>query len=121
MNILRIFFGLFLIFFGLNHQFHFFPEPPWPVDAMNFLSALRATGYMNEIIMLTDVIAGALLVINILTPLALLLSASILAHSLLFHFFLAPETVLFAAIGAGINMVLIYVHRKRFYPLFIVQ
>lgn len=117
MKYLRIFFGVFMLFFGLNRMFHFMPEPPWPEAAQQFLNALEATGYMSELISITDALAGALLLANVLVPVALILSAGILVHSILFHVFLAPETALFAFIGALINIVLIYHYRQSYLPL----
>lgn len=117
MKYVRIFLGIFMLFFGLNRMFHFMPEPPWPEGAAAFLSALDMTGYMTQTISLADIFVGALLIANVLVPFALLIGMSVLGHSILFHMFLAPETALFAIVGSILNIVLIYHYRESYIPL----
>ncbi|KZL09109.1 hypothetical protein PsAD2_04113 [Pseudovibrio axinellae] len=104
---LRVFLGVFTLFFGVNRIFHFLPEPPWPVDAQSFLAALYASGYMSSLITMSDIFVGALLILNLAGRAALIMALPIYLHSMLFHVFLAPETMLFALIGLLLNIGLI--------------
>lgn len=117
MKYIRIILGVLMLFFGLNRMFHFMPEPPWPESAEHFLNALTSTGYMVKLITLVDSLVGALLLVNVLVPLALLMAISILVNSVLFHIFLAPELGLFAYAGGVISLILLYHYRYSFAPL----
>jgi hypothetical protein len=88
--IARLLLGLPLILFGLNGFFDFLPPPTAPLTsgAAMFLDALAQSGYMVQLIALTHLAVGALLVVNRFVPLALVLLAPFLVHSIAFHSFL---------------------------------
>src|SRR5690606_33186335 len=75
--IARYLLGLPLLVFGLNGFINFIPPPetPLPETAAVFVGALAQSGYMMEMIALTLLTVGALLVINRFVPLALVLFA----------------------------------------------
>lgn len=74
-TIARILMGLMFFVFGLNGFLDFIPKPkePMPEAAVAFAGALMKTGYMMPLVMGTQLIVGALLLLNRFVPLALAL------------------------------------------------
>ncbi len=88
-KVVRIIFGIALIIFGLNGFFMFLPgNPQFNEEAMAFLTALFATGYMVPVMSLVFVIVGLLFVINKCAPFGAVLIAPFTLNILLFHLFL---------------------------------
>ncbi len=96
--IIRIAYGLLFLVVGLNYFFNFIPMPPLAEAGSNFMLALAATGYMLPLNAGVQVVAGSMLLLNIFTPLALIVLAPVVVNILLFHIFLDP-TVLGLAIS----------------------
>lgn len=117
-RILRIILALGLIVFGINKFFGFMPMPELPANASDFMSSLKATGYVLPIVGALEVIIGLLLLVNKSVPFALLLLAPISVNILLFHIFLDLPGISGALVIAIINVVLIYKHWKVYRPLF---
>lgn len=116
--VLRLLLGLILVVFGLNKFFNFLPMPPMEGAPANFMGALGKTGYMFTLIALTEIIAGILLIFNKWTGLALIFTAIISVNIVLFHLVLAPAGIIFAAIVAILNVILMYVNWNKFKTLF---
>jgi uncharacterized membrane protein YphA (DoxX/SURF4 family) len=89
-TVVRILMGLPLVAFGLNAFLNFIPQPetPMPEGAMAFAGALMNTGYMMQLIGVTQLIVGLFLVLNRFVPLALVLFAPFMVNSVAFHAFL---------------------------------
>lgn len=117
--IARILLGLPLFVFGLNGFLNFIPQPetPLPEGAMAFAGALVATGYMMQLIGVTMLVVGALLLLNRFVPLALALFAPFIVNSLAFHFFLERTGLPMALIFAGFELYLAWVYRAAFRPM----
>jgi hypothetical protein len=117
--IARILLGLPLFIFGLNAFLNFIPQPdtPLPEGAMAFAGALMATGYMMQLIGVTLLVVGALLLINRFVPLALALFAPFIVNSLAFHFFLERTGLPMALIFAGVELYLAWAYRAAFRPM----
>ena len=116
--VLRILLGLILLVFGLNKFFNFMPMPPMEGPPGDFMAALGKTGYMFPLIALTEIVAGALLLINKWKGLALILTAVISVNIVAFHLVLAPAGIGLAAVVAILNIVLIYANWNKFKTLF---
>lgn len=116
--VLRILLGLILLVFGLNKFFHFMPMPPMEGAPADFMGALGKTGYMFPLIALTEIIAGALLLLNKWKGLALLFAAIISVNAIVFHLVLFPAGIGFAAVVAILNTILIYANWSTFKTLF---
>ena len=117
--IARILMGLGFLVFGLNGFLQFIPQPkaPPPQAAMDFAGALMKTGYMMKLIAGTQVVVGALLLLNLFVPLALTLIAPVIVNILAFHIFLAPGTIIPGAIFAGLELYLAWAYRRSFGPM----
>jgi putative oxidoreductase len=116
--ILRSLLGLTFLVFGLNFFLHFIPNPPEPAPATDFLGALFRTGYFLQLIGATQVIAGVLLLTGIVVPFALAFIAPVVVNIFLFHLFLAPAGLPVALVVVVLEVILAWMHREAFAPLF---
>lgn len=115
----RVLLGAPLVVFGLNGFLNFIPPPPTPLPegAMAFLGALAETGYMLQLIGLTHLTVGVLLLINRFVPLALALFAPFMVNSIAFHSFL-ERSGLPVAIGFLIlELYLVWKYREAYRPM----
>src|SRR6266496_1503657 len=90
--IVRILFGLMFVVFGLNGFLDFMPKPKEPPKghALEFFTALSATGYLR-VVMALQLIGGVLVLSGRFLPLGLLLLGPVIVNILLFHVFMAPN------------------------------
>ncbi|MDP3312929.1 DoxX family membrane protein [Lutibacter sp.] len=116
--VFRILLALILLVFGSNKFFHFLEMPPMEGPSADFMGALNATGYMFTLIALTEIIAGALLLINKWSGLALIFTSIISVNIVLFHLVLAPAGIALAAVVAILNILLLYANWNKFKTLF---
>ena len=119
-TVARILLGLVFLVFGLNGFLHFMPTPPPPPAAGEFFVALVKTGYMLPLIFGTQVIGGALLLIGVAVPFALVILAPVIVNILGFHYFLSPvpAQIVIALIVTLLEVILALYHRATFVPLF---
>lgn len=89
-TIIRILLGLSWVFFGggkfLPAQTVVLPQP-----ALDFLTAMGATGYMIPLIGLVELLVGLSLLANRWVPLAMIILAPVMLNVILFNLFLAPS------------------------------
>jgi putative oxidoreductase len=113
----RLALGLIFLVFGLNGLFAFFPTPPMPPEGGAFLGALAATGYLMPLLAITQALAGALLLLGVFVPLALVLLAPVLINIIAFHLFLAPGNFVVVGLVVAAELYLAWRHRAAFAPL----
>ena len=116
--ILRSLLGLTFLVFGLNKFLHFIPNPPEPPAAMEFFVALFKTGYFLPLLASFEVISGVLLLTGMMVPFALVVLAPIIVNIFFFHLFLAPGGLPIVAVLVVLEVVLAWMHRDAFAPLF---
>ena len=116
--ILRSLLGLVFVVFGLNKFFHFIPNPPLPAPATDFFGAMFKTGYFVPMLATTEVIGGALLLIGVVTPFALVLLAPVIFNIFMFNLFLAPGNLPVPIVVVALELILAWMHRGAFAPLF---
>jgi uncharacterized membrane protein YphA (DoxX/SURF4 family) len=106
--IARVLMGLPLFIFGLNGFLNFIPPPstPLPAGAMAFAGALVNTGYMMQLIAITLLTVGTLLLANRFVPLALALFAPFIVNSIAFHAFLEHTGLIMAGIFLAFELYL---------------
>ncbi|MGC1400836.1 hypothetical protein [Candidatus Binatus sp.] len=114
----RVLLGLLFFVFGLNGFLHFMPNPPPTPAAGAFFGALIATRYMFFLIFGTQVLGGALLLIGVAVPFALVLLAPVIVNILFFHIFLSPDLLPMALLVAALELFLAWYYRAAFAPLF---
>lgn len=112
--IARLLLGLMFFVFGLNKFLQFMPSPPLPEEAGKFMGALAQTGYFFPILAVSEVLAGALLLVGWFVPLALLILAPIVLQILAFHFVLAPAGSAMGVVALILGLVVAWGYRDRF-------
>jgi uncharacterized membrane protein YphA (DoxX/SURF4 family) len=115
----RVLLGAPLIVFGLEGFLHFFPPPPSPLPegAAAFLESLVQSGYMIQLIALTHLTVGVLLLINRFVPLALALLAPFLVNSIAFHSFLERSGLPMAIAFLVLELYLVWKYREAYRPM----
>ncbi len=88
----RILLGLIFFVFGLNGFLNFIPIPQeMPEAQMQFMTGLMATKYFFPLLKGTEVVCGALLLLGMFVPLALIILAPIVLNIFFVHVFMSPE------------------------------
>ena len=116
---IRILLGLAFTTFGLNLFFKFIPQPeaPMPKAAMDFAMALGASGYMMQLIGVTQLIVGVLLLVGRFVPLALALIAPFIVNSVAFHVFLERSGLPMSLVFAVLVAYLAWAYRNAYRPM----
>lgn len=116
---IRILLGLMMLVFGLNGFLNFIPQPttPMPEGAVAFVGALMKSGYMFQLIAGTQLLVGAMLLLNRFVPLALVLLAPFMVNSVAFHIFLERSGLPMSLVVFGLQLYLAWVYRKAYRPL----
>jgi uncharacterized membrane protein YphA (DoxX/SURF4 family) len=113
-TVARVLLGLIFAVFGLNGFLHFIPTPPPSGPAGAFGSAMFATGYLLQLVMATQLIAGVLLLSNRFVPLALALLAPVVVNIVAFHVFLAPSGLPLALVVLALEIYLARSYRDAY-------
>ncbi len=115
----RYLMGLPLLVFGLNGFLNFIPQPEtaMPEGAAVFAGALVESGYMMQLIAVTLLVVGLLLVVNRFVPLALALFAPFILNSVLFHVFLERSGLPIAVVFLVLELYLAWAYRAAFRPM----
>ncbi len=118
--IARVLLGLVFFVFGLNGFLHFMPNPPPTPPAGEFFGALIKTGYMFFLIFGAQVLGGALLLLGVAVPFALVILAPVVVNIIAFHLYLSPVPMQLAIafIVAALELFLAWYYRAAFVPLF---
>lgn len=99
------------------------PPPAYPAAAIAFLDALRHASYFIWQVQGVQSLAGLALVLDLWTPLALVVLAPVSVNILLFHLFLTPR-LLFTVAAPGLvvfvlNAVLLWLYREHYRTLLV--
>jgi putative oxidoreductase len=118
-SIARWVLGLPLFVFGFNGFLNFIPQPEvaLPEGAMKFSIALMESGYMMQLIGITHLLVGLMLVTNRFVPLALALFAPFIVNSLAFHVFLEHTGLPMVGIFLFFELYLAWKYRHAFAPM----
>lgn len=118
--IARILMGLIFFVFGLNGLFLFLHPPAnsMPAPALDFNLAMAKTGYMIRLVAATEILAGALFLLNRFVPLALAIIAPVIVNIIFFHAFLdLPGLAGPAILVLALEIYLAWVYREAFRPM----
>ena len=111
---IRLSLGLVFFVFGLNKFLHFAVIPPFDGVAATYVAALHKTGYFFPLLGSTELVSGALLLLGIYVPLALILLAPVIVNIFLFHVFLAPLGSPVAVALVLMELYLAWMNRAKF-------
>ncbi|HYG17428.1 MAG TPA: DoxX family membrane protein [Ohtaekwangia sp.] len=113
--------GLIFFVFGLNFFLHFIPMPPPPDTpgvAEAFTGGLFQSGYFFPMLKGIEVVLGFLLIIGLFVPLSLVILMPISLNILLFHAFLAPESLAMSVVILILNLFVAWGYRDHYKSLF---
>jgi uncharacterized membrane protein YphA (DoxX/SURF4 family) len=113
----RALLGLIFFVFGLNFFLHFIPTPPMSGPPGDFAGAMIATGYLFVLVKVTEVVAGALLLVGRYVPLALALLAPVVVNIVAFHAFLAPSGIVLPLVVLALEVFLAWAYRRTYAPM----
>lgn len=113
---LRIFFGIFLIFFGLDHFFNYIPFPEMAPEATAYFQNLLST-YAMHLVGMVEIVAGLAFIFNKFGALMALILMSVSINAVLFHLFLDPEKIYGALVLLILNVVFLYHYREKYTSL----
>ena len=113
-NILRPIYGIFLLTFGLNGFFNFFPLPEMTEEAGTFMGSLAQTGYILPIVGVLQVVVGLLLIVNKFTPLILIVIFPIMLNAFLLHLFLDPAGIAGSLVAIILNVFLFIANKESY-------
>jgi putative oxidoreductase len=116
-KILRIFFGIFLLTFGLNGFLSFMPIPEMTAEGGEFIGAIIKAGYIMPIVAISQVFIGRLLVINKFVPLSLIVIFPIMLNAFLLHLVLDIGGIAGALIAITLNIFLFIVYKENYINL----
>ncbi|HKV51920.1 MAG TPA: hypothetical protein VJO52_12035 [Gemmatimonadaceae bacterium] len=114
--------GLVFLFAGLNGFLNFMPQPTsLPKGAAAFALALFQSGYMMQLVAGTQLLSGALLLVNRYVPLALALLAPVIVNIVAFHAFLLPSGLIMAAIVFALELHLAITYRAAYRSMLVAR
>lgn len=114
---IRIILGIMMLTFGLNGFLQFLPGSPVGEKLGAFFGALAATKYMPLMISSVNTIAGALLVLNLFSPIVLIVLFTVLINAFFAHLFLDPPGIAIAAFTISLNVFLLFAYKEKYVEL----
>lgn len=115
--VLRIIFGLFLLFFGANKLFHFVDPPPPPEAAFGYWEAIDITNTL-KLVAVVEIAAGLSLWLNKYAALMMVILMSVSINAVLYHLALDPGGVMMGAVLLILNIVMLYAYKDSYKGLF---
>lgn len=94
------------------------PPEDMPARARAFQDGMEATGYLMYLIKVAELLCGLLLVSGFYVALASVMIFPITLNILLYHIFVLPEGLPVAIFLFVVNLILAYVYREKYRPLF---
>ncbi len=111
--VLRIVFGLALLFFGSNKLFGFMDQPPPPEAAMGYWAALMTSKTLT-VVAIVEVAAGLSLLLNKYGALMMLILMSVSVNAVLYHVALDQAGIPMGGVLLVLNIVMLYVYKDKY-------
>ena len=117
----RVLVGLPFLVFGLQHFLHFLPmpTPDFPENAMKFITALGASGYMN-VVKVLEIVGGALVLSGRLVPLGLVIVTPVAVNIALFDILMVGQPA-FGVFLTALCFFIVWAYRSHFAGVFAVK
>ncbi len=117
--IVRVLMGLMFVFSSAVILFKItMPQPKLEGANKIFTEGLMASIYIMPTVKIFEMICGLALISGFFTPLAVVVIFPITLNVLLYHIYLAPETLPVAIALMAANLFLAYYYRDKYKPLF---
>ncbi len=110
--VLRIFFGVFLVFFGANKFYPMLEMIP-PESALGYWEALSTVGAM-KIVAILEIVAGLALLFNKFAPLMMVILMSISVNAVLYHLAYDSGTIGGSIVLLVLNVVMLYAYKDNY-------
>jgi uncharacterized membrane protein YphA (DoxX/SURF4 family) len=114
--VLRIVFGLALLFFGSNKLFGFMDPPPPPEAAMGYWEALMTSKTMT-VVAIVEIAAGLSLLLNKYGALMMLILMSVSVNAVLYHITFDQGGLPMGSVLLVLNIVMLYVYKDKYKDL----
>lgn len=114
----RLLLGLILVVFGLNGFFSFIKPPDMSLKGSLFIRALVATDYMLPLWKGTEIVCGALLLMDVYVALAIVLVAPVVVNIFFFHLFLDRGNLVIGVVMAALTFFVGWCQRAKYRALF---
>lgn len=114
--IIRVVFGLFLLFFGFDHFFSYIPFPAMAPEANAYFANLTSTGAM-QMVGIVEIIAALAFIFNKYGALMAVILMSVSVNAVLFHVALDPAKIYGALVLLILNITMLYFYRNQYHQL----
>lgn len=114
---LRYLLGAVYFVFGLNFFLQFIPMPPPPESMVSLMGAMMSIGYLMKLVKITEVVCGAMLLLNLFTPLALVVLAPVSLNILLVHMLIEPSGLPMAGALVIVHVLLGLLYMSNYKPM----
>lgn len=112
--ILRLLFGAFLLYAGVNKLYPLVETPPPASDeAMTYFTALTITKTLT-LVAIVEILAGLSLIINKYAALMMIILMSVSVNAVLYHATIDPDTILMAAVLLILNIIMLFIYKDRY-------
>nr|AIA15027.1 hypothetical protein [uncultured bacterium] len=115
--IVRVLFGLLLLFGSIVFLFNLFPQPELQGDVKIYMDGIMKV-QMMPIVKVIELLCGLAFVIGRYVALANVVILPIMLNVFLFHLFLGPEQLATAVVVLLANLFLLYAYRKHYTGVF---
>lgn len=114
--VIRILFGVFLLFFGLNKFFSFMEMGEMSEAAGTYFGALMSTKTIT-LVAIVEIAAGLALLLNKFGALLMLILMSVSINAVLFHATLEPASIGGALMMLVLNIVMLFAYKDKYKDL----
>ena len=114
--IIRIIFGIFLLFFGFDHFFNYIPFPEMTSEANAYFANLSSTGAM-QLVGILEIVSALAFIFNKYGALMAVILMSVSINAVLFHLALDPQKIYGALVLLLLNISMLYYYKNQYSPL----
>ena len=115
--IVRTLMGSLFLFASISYLFNLMPQPELTGDVKLFMDGMLATGYMMNLIKITELICGLAFVSGYFVALALVVISPVIVNIFLFHLLVEPSGLPVAIFLVTANLFLGYAYIEKFKPI----
>jgi len=116
--IVRVLLAAMYLFASVSYFLNLMPKAPEMTAAQTtFMTGIMASVYLFPLIKITELIGGALLLINRTAPLAAIIIFPVTLNVFLYHAFLGPKDLPMVAVMLLFNLFLFYAYRTKYLPI----